>query len=187
MINQIKRSTVALQRRCATRRCLYIVWGVLQIIMNRRQFFTLTGSIVVAGCNERRISNSSSPTSSDKALSSDNEATGSANHLGDFVLWNDDDKTHNLQITIKKDSKILFDVARKLGPNESSEISNPISRQGVYEIRASIDSQPQIQDEWKIASCHNFEYIQFYISNQEAVEVEIRTKKETIVPTPTCA
>jgi len=155
--------------------------------MNRRQFFILTGSMAVAGCTEGRTSDSSSPTSSDEALSSDNEATGPANHLGDFVLWNDDDKTHNLQITIKKDSKILFDVARKLGPNESSEISNPISRQGVYEIRASIDSQPQIQDKWKIASCHNFEYIQFYISNQEAVEVEIRTKRETIVPTPTCA
>ena len=155
--------------------------------MNRRQFFTLTGSIVVAGCTEGRISDSSSPTSSDKALPSDNKATGSANHLGDFVLWNDDDKTHNLQITIKKDSKILFDVARKLGPNESSEISNPISKQGVYEIRASVDSQSQIQDKWKIASCYNFEYIQFYISNQKAVEIEIRVKKETIVPTPTCA
>lgn len=145
--------------------------------MDRRHFLSAAGGVLLAGCFAEETPYTASP-------SVRGPTTGSAEHLGDFVLWNDDDTQHTLSVTIKGGDTVYVDTNRTLSPGASGGVSNQIDRQGEYRITASLQDGTQNSTVWVIASCNSIEYLQIYISDQQ--EIEFRTKQQTVVPTPTC-
>ena len=145
--------------------------------MDRRHFLSAAGGVLVSGCFAGGTADTASPTVR-------GPSTGSADHLGDLILWNDDDEQHTLSVTVEGGGDVFRDTNRTLSPGSSGGVSNRIDRQGEYRIVASLEDGTQNSTVWQITSCHSFEYLQIYISAER--EIEFRTKHRTVVPTPTC-
>lgn len=109
---------------------------------------------------------------------------GPANHLGDFVLWNDDDEPHTISLTVERDGETLAEWSRTLEPDASTRVPNPIEHQGTYRVVVGLETGTRESVEWRIASCHSHEYRQVYVG--DGATIEIRTMRRTVDPTPSC-
>ena len=146
---------------------------------SRRTVLTCVGDGVVAsascteGGSQSTTTDGTSPTTVDDA-----------SHLGDFVVWNDDDTRHGVTLRVRRGSESIADVTRTFDPDESVEVANPISTQGTYEVVAETEDGRSASREWVIDSCHSVEFVRVRVTN-EGLDIEFG--RETIVPTPTCA
>lgn len=143
-----------------------------QVVMIRRQFLSVAGGIVLAGCLGSETTGNTSP------------SPGPATHLGDFVLWNDDDEPHALTLTVRQEKEILVESTHTLEPDSSTRIPNSLERQGTYQLVAELETGTRKRTEWEITSCRNHEYRQIYVSSEAALE--IRAMRRTVDPAPTC-
>jgi hypothetical protein len=89
--------------------------------MDRRHFLSAAGGVLVSGCFAGGTPDTASPTVR-------GPSTGSADHLGDFILWNDDDEQHTLSVTVEGGGDVFRDTNRTLSPGSSGGISNRIDR-----------------------------------------------------------
>ena len=170
--------------------------------MNRRRYLVLCIGIpaLLAGCANRPLdpSESRSPTTDPRATSrTRSDATTSptgppptdpstaepAPHLGQFVLWNDDDDPHRVSLTVGREGRVLVDETRELSPGAAADVENPIETQGTYRVTASLADGTRVEREWDVSRCIDIEYLQVYVGDTAAVE--IRTKRRTIDPPPT--
>ena len=160
--------------------CLYNRGGhsstysrIPEIEMKRRQFLGATSGIVLAGCLSGETDTAAAP------------SPGTATHLGDFVLWNDDDEPHALTLTVRQEEEeILVESTQTLEPDSSTQVPNPIERQGTYQLVAELETGDRTRAEWEITSCRDHEYRQIYVSSEAALE--IRAMQRTVDPAPTC-
>lgn len=153
--------------------------------MERRHFLGVVGGSLVSGCLGGGTTGTSSRTAEGTVSpTADATITGSATNLGDFVLWNDDDESHTVSLVVKRRKELILDIRQPLDPDNYERISNPIDKQGRYQIEASLENGTQTSTLWEITSCHNSQYIQIYIN--DSGKIKIYTKQQTIVPTPSC-
>ncbi|WP_049899567.1 hypothetical protein [Halococcus agarilyticus] len=110
---------------------------------------------------------------------------GDARYVGKFVLWNDDDASHSLSVSITKNGSALLDDTFDLDADSSTRVDNPITKQGSYRIRAETESGASETFTWEIARCSNYEYIQIYIDEESGLR--FRKFKQTVDPPPTCS
>jgi len=107
-----------------------------------------------------------------------------AQYVGDFVLWNDDDRRHTVSLTVRRGDETVLETERTLGPGESADVPNPIDRQGTYRIVVGLEDGTERRVDWAIESCANVEYRQVYVD--ERGDVAVRTMRQTVDPPPTC-
>jgi len=107
-----------------------------------------------------------------------------APHLGDFVLWNDDDTPHVLSLTVHRSDVHVLTIERRLEPGASTRVSNPVDRQGRYLIEASLDTNRRRRLRWRIEACSSVEYVQCYVDSEG--RLGLRTLRRTVDPPPTC-
>lgn len=107
-----------------------------------------------------------------------------AQYVGDFVLWNDDDRRHTVSLTVRRGDETVVDTQRTLSAGESTRIANPIERQGTYRIVVELEGGIEKRVDWAIDSCANSQYRQVYVD--EHGDVTIRTMRQTVDPPPTC-
>jgi hypothetical protein len=109
---------------------------------------------------------------------------GPAPHLGDFVLWNDDETPHRLSLTVERDGTHLRTITRQLDPGASIRVPNPIDRQGRYRITAALETPRRRRIEWRIDSCTNAEYLQCFVDGDGTLG--LRVLRRTVDPAPEC-
>jgi hypothetical protein len=109
---------------------------------------------------------------------------GPAPHLGDFVLWNDDDTPHRLSLTVERDGAHLRTITRRLDPGASIRVPNPIDRQGRYRITAALETPRRRRIEWRIDSCTDAEYLQCFVDGDGTLG--LRVLRRTVDPAPEC-
>jgi hypothetical protein len=107
-----------------------------------------------------------------------------AQYVGDFVLWNDDDRQHTVSLTVRRGDETVLETKRTLGAGESADIPNPIERQGTYRIVVELEDGTEKRVDWPIESCANIEYRQVYVDDRG--DVTVRTMRQTVDPPPTC-
>ncbi len=158
--------------------------------MYRRRVLALTGAVVgaLSGCSGRPSTGrtASTDTSASTGLPTDASTTTPppARHLGRFVLWNDDDERHRVGITVSRGDDVVVDERRDLGPGAAADVENPIETQGVYSVVSTVDGERRAEREWRVSNCDSVEYLQVFVDDD--VAVEIRTKRQTVDPPPTC-
>lgn len=145
--------------------------------MNRRGFLATTATLAAAGCVARGPTDTPSPTV-------EGARSGPANHLGEFVVWNDHDERHTLSLTVRGGGATYLDVEHRLDPGAVVRLDNPIDRQGTYRITAALSDGTSERVEWEIASCSNYEYVRAHVTDSGGISVEIGAK--TVVPPPDC-
>lgn len=144
--------------------------------MNRRHLLGVWCGILFSGCLGGSAPGTASPTVQ-------GPVTGSAAHLGAFVLWNDDDEPHTLTLTVRTDEAVVGRTRHTVQPETTTEVPNPVGRQGSYRIAVSLENGAEARTNWRISSCHSTKYLQIYVSEGD---IDIRRKQQTVVPTPTC-
>ena len=161
--------------------------------MNRRRLLAAGASTasLLAGCSGR--SSVASPTSTSTSTASETptdspdvspgRTPGPARHLGSFVLWNDDDERHRIRLTVSAED-VVVNETRDLPPGMYADVENPIETQGVYSVVARVDGEKRAERTWRIERCASIEYLQLYVTDEG--DVELRTKRQTIDPPPTC-
>ncbi|WP_372911819.1 hypothetical protein [Salinigranum sp.] len=79
---------------------------------------------------------------------------------------------------------MVVDERRDLGPGAAADVENPIETQGVYSVVSTVDGERRAEREWRVSNCDSVEYLQVFVDDD--VAVEIRTKRQTVDPPPTC-
>jgi hypothetical protein len=149
---------------------------------------------LLAGCSGRSSVTSSTSTATSRSATTSGTPTegpetspaptsGSAPHLGRFVLWNDDDERHRVTLVVSA-ADVVVDETRDLPPDTTADVDNPIETQGVYSVVARVDGERRAERTWRVERCASVEYLQLYVGDAGAVE--IRTMRRTIDPPPTC-
>jgi len=161
----------------------------------RRRALRALGLVFVAGCaGSANDTPSETPTATDRTTPTRTETPaptappstgpGRAPHLGDVVLWNDDDTPHTLSLTVRRDDTHVRTIVRELAPGASTRVPNPIDRQGRYLLTASLETNRRRRIEWPIESCANAEYLQCFVEADGTLG--LRVLQQTIDPPPTC-
>ena len=151
--------------------------------MNRRGFLAATAALASTGCVARDPAATPSPSTTPSPTDA-GARSGPANHLGEFVLWNDHDERHTLSLEVRGGGETFLDVERRLDPGAVVRLDNPIERQGTYRVTASLADGGSGSIEWDIASCGNYEYVRSHVTDSGGVSVEIGTR--TVMPPPEC-
>lgn len=147
-------------------------------------------TVVVSGSEEARIKprwaavDKTTAATPETGVETETASRTDAPYVGDFVLWNDDDRQHTVTLTVRRGNETVVDAQRTLSTGGSARIANPIERQGTYRIVVTLKDGTQKRVDWGIGSCANIQYRQVYID--ENGDVTIRTKRQTIDPRPTC-
>jgi len=143
---------------------------------------------VIAGCSGDEPAASPdrpSPSPTRRPTETPSSTSGDrAPHLGDFVLWNDDDTPHTLSLTVRRAGTHVLTITRQLDPGASTRVPNPIDRQGRYRITASLETNRRRRLRWQVESCTSVEYVQCFVDGDGTLG--LRTLRQTVDPVPTC-
>ncbi|MFC7096779.1 hypothetical protein [Halobaculum marinum] len=145
--------------------------------MKRRGFLAAAAALASAGCVARGPAGTPSPTVT-------GAGANPAKHLGEFVLWNDHTEAQRLSVTVRGGGETVVDVERHLDPGEVERVDNLMTRQGTYEVVATLPDGPRDRLTWEITSCGNYEYVRAHVTEDRDVTVEVGT--QTVVPPPEC-
>jgi hypothetical protein len=163
----------------------------------RRRALRALGLVFVSGCaGSANDAPSATPPATDRTTATptrmrtptptapQSSGPGPVPHLGDVVLWNDDDTPHTLSLTVRRDGTHVRTLVRELAPGASTRVPNPIDRQGQYLLTASLETNRPRRIEWPIESCANAEYLQCFVDRDGTLG--LRVLRQTIDPPPTC-
>lgn len=137
---------------------------------NRRGLLLAAGGAALSGCLRSEADGGGS------------RSPGPTNHLGDFVLWNDDEP-HTISLTVERDGETLAESRRTLEPDTSTRVPNPVEHRGTHRVVA-LETSTREGVEWEIASGHSYEYRQIHVDDDAGIE--IRAMRRTVDPTPPC-